>query len=314
MTQAGQRATSPVIPPALLAIPEVEARPMAPLAPLTTFRIGGPADLVLLPRTRAGLEAAIREVRRSGNELLVIGAGSNLLVSEEGFRGVAVKIGSGLGPIQVVDDHLVADAGRTLPELMRRARSAGLSGLEFAGGIPGSLGGSLRMNAGAWQHEMSEVADWMVGVNMAGETVRVTAAADVRWSYRSATFPEPLVIVEAGLRLVPADPAAIAELEDRWHDERRRTQPLGEPSAGCVFKNPAGTHAGELIEMAGLKGERVGGAMVSPIHANFIVNTGGATAREVMQLVDRVRERVLKAHGLHLELEVQLVGVGGEGR
>jgi UDP-N-acetylmuramate dehydrogenase len=302
------------MPDTLFRLPEVEARPRASLAPFTTFRIGGPADLVLVPRTRAGLEAAIVAVRRAGVPLLVIGAGSNMLVAESGFRGVAVKIGSGLAPVVVEEDRLRADAGRTLPELMRRARSAGLSGLEFAGGIPGSLGGSLRMNAGAWEREMSAIADWILGVNLAGHVVRF-AADEVEWTYRSARFPQPIVILEAGLKLVPGDPAAIGEREDAWHAERRRTQPLGEASAGCVFKNPAGQHASRLIDLAGQKGARVGGAQVSPVHANFIVNTGGATADQVMRLVERVRERVRAAHGVELELEHEIVGLGpGEGR
>lgn len=296
------------IPDSLYRLPEVEARPRAPLAPLTTFRIGGPADLVLVPRTRAGLEAAIVAVRRAGVPLLPIGAGSNLLIAESGFRGVAVKIGSGLAPITVAADRLTADAGRTLPELMRRARSAGLSGLEFAGGIPGSLGGALRMNAGAWQHEMSEIADWILGVDPAGEVVRVDAG-QVRWAYRRAHFPEPIVILEAGLRLAPLDPAVIGEREEAWHAERRRTQPLGAASAGCVFKNPPGTHAGQLIDQAGLKGVELGGAQVSSVHANFIVNTGGATADQVLALIDRVRERVRAVHGIELELEVEFVGL-----
>ncbi len=297
-----------IIPDALYRLPEVEAWARAPLGPYTTFRIGGPADLVLVPRTRAGLEAAVVAARRAGVPLLPIGAGSNMLVAEAGFRGVAVKIGSGLAPIAVEADRLAADAGRTLPELMRRARSAGLSGLEFAGGIPGSLGGSLRMNAGAWQHEMSEVAEWIVGVNQAGDVVRL-AAGEVVWGYRRACFPEPIVILEAGLRLVPADPAAIGEREEAWHAERRRTQPLGAASAGCVFKNPPGAHASRLIDEAGLKGVEVGGAQVSPVHANFIVNTGGATADQVLALIDRVRERVHAVHGIELELEVELVGL-----
>jgi UDP-N-acetylmuramate dehydrogenase len=301
------------IPEALTRIPDVVARWDAPLAPLTTFRIGGPADLLLLPRTRDGLEAAVGGVRRAGLPLLVIGAGSNLLIGDAGFRGVAIKIGSGLMPVRIVEERIIADAGRTLPELMRRARRAGLSGLEFAGGIPGSLGGSLKMNAGAWHRDMAGIADRIVGVNAAGETVEFTADA-VSWSYRSARFLEPLTIIEAVLRLTPAEPGAIAAREEEWHDARRRTQPLGEASAGCAFKNPAGDFASRLIDSAGLKGERVGGAVVSPVHANFIVNTGGATADQVIGLIDRVRERVLAVHGVELDLEVQLVEVADGGK
>lgn len=301
------------IPESLARIPDVEARWTGALAPLTTFRIGGPADLLLVPRTRAALEAALVGVRRAGVPLLVIGAGSNLLISDSGFRGVAVKIGSGIMPVRVEETRLIADAGRTLPELMRRARRAGLSGLEFAGGIPGSLGGSLFMNAGAWHRDMAGIADSIVGVNEAGESVAVEASA-VNWSYRSARFPEPVTIIEAALRLIPDDPKAIASREEEWHGARRRTQPLGEPSAGCAFKNPPGDYASRLIDTAGLKGERVGGAIVSPIHANFIVNTGGATSDEVMMLVERVRKRVLAVHSVALSLEVQLVGVEDGGR
>ena len=308
MAPAASRAGAIAIPASLEHLPEVEARRMAPLAPLTTFRIGGPADLLLVPRSAAGLAAALRATRRAGLPLLPIGAGSNLLVAERGFRGVAIKIGSGLGPVRVEGERLAADAGRTLPELMRRARRAGLSGLEFAGGIPGSLGGSLRMNAGAWGHEMSEVADRIRGIDEAGEAVEL-AAREIAWSYRSASFPRPLTIVEAELRLTPGDPERIATQEEAWHEARRRTQPLGEPSAGCVFTNPPGDHASRLIDAAGLKGEREGGAMVSPVHANFIVNAGGATADDVMRLVARVRERVRAAHGVELRLEVQLVGL-----
>jgi UDP-N-acetylmuramate dehydrogenase len=312
MTPATSRVGAIAIPAALAELPEVEARRMAPLAPLTTFRIGGPADLLLLPRSAAGLEAALRATRRAGLPLLAIGAGSNLLIAEAGFRGVAVKIGSGLGPVRVEGERLIADAGRTLPELMRRARRAGLSGLEFAGGIPGSLGGSLCMNAGAWSHEMSEIADWIRGIDEAGEAVELEAR-EVAWSYRRARFPRPLTIVEAALRLVPGDPERIAAREEEWHEARRRTQPLGEPSAGCVFTNPPGDHASRLIDVAGLKGERVGGAMVSPVHANFIVNAGGATAGDVMRLIARVRERVRAVHGVELALEVELVGLGEGG-
>jgi UDP-N-acetylmuramate dehydrogenase len=304
--------TSLRLPPELFRLPEVEARPMLPIANLTTFRIGGPADLALLPQSRAGLEAAVVAVRRAGLPLLTIGAGSNLLASEAGFHGVAIKIASGLMPIRIEGERIIADAGRTLPELMRRARKAALSGLEFAGGIPGSLGGSLKMNAGAWQHEMSEVADWVLGVNESGVIVHYRRH-EIHWHYRSARFPEPIVILEAGLHLTPDDPNAIAEREDAWHDSRRRTQPLGEPSAGCVFKNPDQDYASRLIDSAGLKGERVGGAVVSPVHANFIVNEGGATADEVMRLIDTVRERVFRVHGVRLELEVQLVGLTSEG-
>jgi len=170
----------------------------------------------------------------------------------------------------------------------------------------------LERSAGAWQREMSGIADWVRGINLAGEVVRLDAA-EIQWGYRTAVFPEPLVIIEAALRLVPDDPEAIGEREDGWHEARRRTQPLGEASAGCVFKNPPGQHASQLIEAAGLKGERIGGAVVSPVHANFIVNTGGATADQVVRLVERVRERVRRAHGVELDLEVQMIGITAGG-
>lgn len=290
---------------------DVEVHRHASLAPLTTFRIGGPADLLVIPRTGAALARVVQSVRRLGVELLVIGAGSDLLITDAGIRGVVLKVPSGLEPVRIDGDRLYADAGRTLPDLMRQARRAGLAGLEFAGGIPGSLGGSLAVNAGAWGREMADVADRLIGIDEGGEPVEVRGA-DVEWSYRHAGLPAPMVITEAVLRLEPDAPERIAEREEKRHAARRRTQPLGEPSAGCVFRNPLGKHAGELIEAAGLKGERVGGALVSPVHANFIVNSGGATASEVMRLIARVRERVERTAGVQLELEIKLVGLSTE--
>jgi UDP-N-acetylmuramate dehydrogenase len=291
----------------------VETRRDAVLAPLTTFRIGGPADLLVVPRSLAGLEETVRIALGRGVPLLVIGGGSDLLIADRGFAGVALKIPAGLTEVRVEGERMHADAGRGLPELMRRARRAGLRGLEFAGGIPGSLGGSLAVNAGAWGREMAEVAVTVRGVDARGERVEVDAG-QIAWSYRRADFPAPLVITAATLALEPDSPERIAAREEAWHGARRQSQPLGEPSAGCVFRNPHGTTgAGGLIDAAGLKDERVGGARVSPIHANFIVNDGGATAADVTRLIERVRERVLATHGVELELEIKLIGHDGRG-
>ncbi len=280
----------------------------APLAPFTTFRIGGPADVLVVPESVAALSAAAAWVRRRGLPLLVLGAGSNLVIADSGFRGVAIKIPSGLSAVRHAGDLLIADAGRTLPELMRRARSIGLSGLEFAGGIPGSLGGSIAVNAGAWGREMAEVVAWVRGIDDRGEPVEWARDA-IDWSYRRARFPRALVVTEAALALNEADPAEIRRIEDNWHDARKRSQPLGEPSAGCVFKNTDCGTAGRLIDAAGLKGTQVGGAQVSPVHANFIVNRGEATAGDVAALIALVRRRVAECHGVRLELEIKLVGV-----
>ena len=287
---------------------DVETRRDERLGPYTTFRVGGPADLLVLPRSLVALEETVRLVRQRAVPLLVIGQGSDLLISDTGFRGVALRIPSGLGPVRVEGQSLVADAGRTLPELMRRARRAGLSGLEFAGGIPGSLGGSLAVNAGAWGTEMASVAEWVQGIDETGTRVEVRADA-VAWSYRHAALPRRLVITEASLRLTPDAPEQIRDREETWHDARKRSQPLGEPSAGCVFRNTDCGEAGRLIDEAGLKDEQVGGARVSRVHANFIVNDGNATAADVARLIRHVRRRVLDEHGVLLELEIQLIGV-----
>ncbi len=286
---------------------DVECERQALLAGHTSFQIGGPADLLVIPRTLAALVAVLGIVRRAELPLLIIGAGTNLLIADDGFRGVALKIAAGLSPVLIDGDRLEADAGRSLPELSRRAGRAGLAGLEFAAGIPGTLGGALAVNAGAAGQEIGGLATRISGVDLAGELIEVDAR-EVNWSYRQASFPEPLVITAARLTLTPAPAAEIAARAAEWHDMRRQRQPLGQLSAGCVFRNPPGAAAGHLIDSAGLKGARVGAAVVSTSHANFIINQGGATAAEVLQLIEQVRTRVQALHGIELRLEIQLAG------
>ncbi|MGD8396277.1 MAG: UDP-N-acetylmuramate dehydrogenase [Candidatus Eiseniibacteriota bacterium] len=280
----------------------------APLAACTTFRIGGPAELLVTPQSTAALIAVLGRLRRRGIEPFVLGAGSDLLVADQGLRGVVVRVPAGLEPITVDVPCLVAGAGRPLPELAGRARREGLAGLEFARGIPGSLGGTVVMNAGAWGREMADVVATVEGVDADGRVVQLPANT-IAWAYRHAALPPSFVVTRATLQLLPDDPGRIAAREEAWHAERRRRQPLGLPSAGCVFRNPGSDcGAGQLIESAGLKGARVGGAEVSTVHANFIVNRGGATAAQVLELIERVRAQVARVHDVALALEIQLVG------
>jgi UDP-N-acetylmuramate dehydrogenase len=278
-----------------------------PLARHVTFRIGGPADVLLLPRSLAHLIAAVAWLYREGRPFVLLGRGSNVLVADRGVRGIVIKTGRGQEGVRYDGRRIVAECGVSLPQLSRAAATRGLSGLEFAAGIPGSIGGAVVMNAGAHGCAMDGVI----------HSVRVlTPAGEQRWSrdalhfrYRESRLQrEPGIVLEAELDLHSADPAASLARLDEWLRERGDTQPLGPPSSGCVFRNPAGEHAGRLIDTAGGKGMRVGGAVVSDRHANYILNTDGATAADVLRLIGEVRARVEERTGIDLEPEIKLIG------
>lgn len=278
-----------------------------PLARHVTFRIGGPADVLLLPRSLAHLIAAVAWLYREGRPFVLLGRGSNVLVADGGVRGIVIKTGRGQEGVRYDGSRVVAECGVSLPQLSRAAATRGLSGLEFAAGIPGSIGGGVVMNAGAHGCSMDGVV----------RSVRVlTPAGEHRWSrdamgfrYRESRLQrEPGIVLEAELDLQRADPAASLARLDEWLRARGDTQPLGPPSSGCVFRNPAGDHAGRLIDTAGGKGMRVGGAVVSDRHANYILNTQGATAADVLKLIGEVRARVVEQTGIDLEPEIKLIG------
>ncbi|MBC7339792.1 MAG: UDP-N-acetylmuramate dehydrogenase [Firmicutes bacterium] len=283
-----------------------DVRSSEPMSRHTSFRVGGPADLYVRPADLPSLVAALDILAGAGLPVLVVGLGTNLLVRDGGIRGAVVSTAL-LGGWHLEGDRLVARCGSALSGLARATARAGWSGLEFAAGIPGTLGGAVAMNAGA---HGACLADVLERVTVLGDSGPLTLGRDeAGFAYRdSRVRREKLVVTEAVLRLRPTSPAQAEERIRQVLRVRAESQPRGVPSAGSFFRNPPRMAAGALIEQAGCKGMRVGGAEVSPVHANFLVNRGGASARDVLTLAARVRERVAERFGIWLEPEVEVVG------
>jgi len=279
-----------------------------PLAPLTSFRIGGPAALYLEPERDADLVAAGEAVRETGIPFVVLGKGSNVLVADEGFPGLVLRLGGGYRFAARAGERLIGGGAMPLPALAGVALSHTLGGLEFGVAIPASFGGAVRMNAGARGGELSDVVERIdVFELLAGER-RLIAAADAGFRYRNTELPTDAVVVAATVHLAPGDAAEIRARMDEARAWRRRTQPLAEPNCGSVFKNPEGDHAARLVDEGGLKGFAVGGASVSMKHANFVVAAPGATASQILSVIRHVQETVAARTGIRLEPEVHLVG------
>jgi len=283
-----------------------------PLARFTTMRVGGPADLFAVAHNAFELRALVRFARTRGLPHVVLGRGSDVVISDRGIRGLVIQVraeGSRLD-----GERYVAEAGVAMARAATETQRAGLSGLEFGLAIPGSVGGAVWANAGAHESDVASVlesADVLLGD---GSEARL-AVGELRLAYRDSRFKHPPpgdapaeVLVVATFRLAPADEAVIKERLDDIRRWRRAHQPLGLPSAGSVFRNPPGDSAGRLIDAAGLKGLRIGGAVVSEKHANFIVNDGKGSAADVRRLADRVRDEVAARHGVELEPEVVFLG------
>ena len=288
--------------------PELELREHEPMSRHTTFRIGGPARLMALPRDRKEAAAAVRAAAELGIRPFFLGNGSNLLVADGGYEGFIVKL-TGLDQTRVVNRRLRAESGISLARLAMAAWGCGLTGLEFAHGIPGTLGGGVAMNAGAYGGEMSQVLTAVTFLDEAGQVITLPAQ-ECALTYRHSLFtdhPERLIL-EAEFELAQGVPTLIKIRMDELAQKRRAKQPLDQPSAGSTFKRPEGHFAAALIEQCGLKGLSVGGAQVSEKHAGFVVNRGGATAEDVRRLMEQVRERVLRDTGVELEPEVKLLG------
>lgn len=279
-----------------------------PLAPLTTFRVGGAAALFLEAASEEDLRAVARVVHETRIPVLVVGRGSNLLVSDAGFPGLALRLGPAFRWARAEPPRIRAGAAMALPALAGLALQHALAGFEWAVAVPASFGGAVRMNAGAHGGELAEVLETAEVLDLATGDVVVVRAEDAGFRYRGSTLPDPGVVLGGTLTLRPGDPAAIRARMDEIREWRRRHQPLAEPSCGSVFKNPPGDHAARLIDEAGLKGLAVGGAQVSRKHANFIVTTPGARAEDVAALIRAVQERVAERSGVVLEPEVHLVG------
>lgn len=279
-----------------------------PLARHTTFRVGGPADVLFLPESAEELRQAMELAREAGEECLVIGNGSNLLVRDGGVRGLVIKLAGPMSGVSVEGTAIRAQAGASLSQVSRAALQASLTGLEFASGIPGSLGGALAMNAGAYGGELSQVVREATAL-LDGE-VRTLSREELAMGYRtSRLLREGGIVLSAVLDLKEGDASEIARTMDELNRRRREKQPLSFPSAGSTFKRPEGYFAGALIEQAGLKGYAIGGAQVSEKHAGFLINRGGATASDLLRLIEYVQERVYAQSGVRLETEVRICGV-----
>jgi UDP-N-acetylmuramate dehydrogenase len=279
-----------------------------PLAEHTTWKIGGPADLLLIPETREELAAAIRILRRHGTPWRMLGKGSNTLVTDKGVRGAVIKLGGGFDRVRFEGEVATAGGAYSFIKLSVMAGKEGLTGLEFAGGIPGTVGGAVYMNAGAHGSDVSRIFQSADIVWEDGTTSTCTLE-EMAFGYRHSVLQERRgVVAEASFRLARGDRKEIAAAMASYKDRRRRTQPLQMACAGSVFRNPPNDHAARLIEAAGLKGARQGGAEISPLHANFIVNLGGATAEDVLTLIARVQSTVEAKFGIRLVPEVLLMG------
>ena len=278
-----------------------------PMSMHTTFRVGGPADYFVTPDSAEAVQGVVSLCREADVPLYVMGCGSNLLVADEGLRGVVMRIGPKYSVVKVQEDGSVfAEAGATNAKVARAALDAGLAGFEFAAGIPGSIGGAAIMNAGAYGGELRDVATGVTCLRPNGAIEHLTAD-EADWSYRHSRMADDgSIVLSVDLQLKRDDPAAIearmAELAQRRSDK----QPLDLPSAGSTFKRPAGHFAGKLIQDAGMQGHTVGGAQVSTKHAGFVVNIGDATAADIMKVIEDVQAAVHAQFNVELEPEVRI--------
>ena len=287
--------------------PEMELRVNEPMSKHTTFRIGGPAALMALPKTAGEAKTAVKTARELGIEPFFLGNGSNLLVADEGYPGFIIKLTWDFDGIREVNRGLEAGSAVLLSRLSNALVGRGLTGLEFAGGIPGSVGGAVTMNAGAYGGEMAQVLESVTFLDEAGE-VCTLPASECGFGYRKSIFSQrKCLILRARFRLEQGDGYAIKARMDELTAKRREKQPIDLPSAGSMFKRPPGHFAAALIDQCGLKGLTVGGAQVSEKHAGFVVNRGGATCGDVLALVDQVKEEVLRQTGVELEMEVKVL-------
>jgi len=279
----------------------------APLAPLTWFRTGGPAELLVRPAGFADLARLLRALPLTV-PVRTVGAGSNLIIRDGGLRGVVIRLGRGLNAIAAGPDGVVAGAGALDATVAEHAASAGLAGLEFLSGIPGTIGGAIAMNAGAYGSDVASVVDWVDIVTRSGECRRL-AGNQLGFGYRHAHLPPESVVVRARFRATRGDKRAVASRMAEIRASREATQPVRARTGGSTFRNPPDMKAWELIEAAGGRGLRRGGAQVSEKHCNFLINTGGATAADIEGLGEELRRRVFAASGVTLEWEIHRVGV-----
>jgi len=278
-----------------------------PLARLTTIGTGGPAAALARPRSLAELEDALRFAEAGGLDMVVVGLGSNLLAADEGVAALVVKLEGELAAVEVDGTILRAGGGATNAVCLHRARAAGLGGFEFACAIPGTAGGGVKMNAGAYERDWSEILDRALVVSTRGTHWR--SSEELELSYRHSALAPGEVVATVDYRLEPRAPEEIKRTVAELVARRKATQPTNKRTFGSVFKNPPGElGAGRMLERCGLKGHRIGGAIVSPVHANFIENADGATSADCVALMNEARRRAREQFGVELEHEVALVG------
>ena len=278
-----------------------------PMSRHITFKVGGPADYYLIPGNTQ-IADVIRLCREEQMPVYIIGNGSNLLVGDKGIRGVVLEVGAGISEVYRKDHMLYAEAGVSLARLAQEAARAELTGLEFASGIPGTVGGAVVMNAGAYGGEMNDVLEWAEILTKDGEILKLSTE-ELKLSYRHSIVPEiGGIVLRAAFRLEPGEKEVIRLRMEQLRQQRTEKQPLEYPSAGSTFKRPEGYYAGKLIMDAGLRGYRVGDAQVSEKHCGFVINRGQATAAEILKLIQDVRKTVQDQFGVELEPEVKMIG------
>jgi UDP-N-acetylmuramate dehydrogenase len=280
-----------------------------PLARHTTIKIGGPADLFIEPTSVENLQKVMNVLRKNQSQWLVIGKGSNLLVSDKGIEGAVVKLGQGLDHLHIDGAEITVGGGYPLISLATSISKKGLTGLEFASGIPGSVGGAVFMNAGAHRSDISKILK-RAHILFEDGTFAWLSNEEMEFSYRTSILQNRRkgIVVEATFLLSTGDRTEIVATMQKNKDYRKETQPWNFPCAGSIFRNPLPNYAGKLIEEAGLKGFSIGGAKISEMHGNFIVNTGNATAKDVLDLIQHVKETIFHLKNVKMETEVEIIG------
>lgn len=280
-----------------------------PLARYTTMKIGGPADILIVPKHVAGIEKTLQLVKQYKTKWTVIGRGSNLLVSDQGIEGVVIRLGEGLDHLEVEKHKVRVGSGYPLIKLSTLLSRQGLAGLEFASGIPGSVGGAVYMNAGAHKSDISSVLSKALILFEDG-TIDWLTNKELEFSYRASVLQtkRPGIVLEVVFQLQAGKREEIVRSMQNNKDYRRETQPWNHPCAGSVFRNPIPHFAGDLVEKAGLRGYRIGGAQISEMHGNFIVNTGGASAQDVLSLIELIKHTIKDKFDVDMHTEVEIIG------
>lgn len=281
-----------------------------PLAKHTTMKIGGPAEIFIEPSNSEHLTKAFRIIKKHNAKWRAIGRGSNLLVADQGIEGVVIKLGLGMDDFELNGETLTVGGGYSIIKLATIISKKGLSGLEFSSGIPGSIGGAVYMNAGAHGADMSKI---LVKAHILFEdgTLEWLTNEEMKFSYRTSILQDerPGICIGAVLKLQKGEKENIVAVMQKNKDYRRDTQPWNYPCAGSIFRNPLPNYAGQLVEDAGLKGYQIGGAKISEMHGNFIVNAGGATAQDVLDLIDFVKKTIHEKYEISMETEVEIIGL-----